>query len=138
MNEEGKEGEKGNCRWGGGCLCPPPSCSIISQDSKAVCIPHAISFGLLDTNEVVCNPLTILFGLPDANEAVCNPYTILFCLPDANEQCAAHTLLHSSSFICPIIWGDSLSTMMGCCDGYHTAPISFHLTPPNDGGFPLL
>ena len=67
---------------------PPPSCSVISEANEAVCVPHAISF-----------------GLPDANKAVCVPHAISVGLPDVNEWCAAHTPLHSSSFIPPIGWG---------------------------------
>jgi hypothetical protein len=100
------EGEGGGGRgrkekpWvGRRVFVPPPSCSIISEASEAVCIPHAISFGLPDTNEVVCIPHTILFGLLDANKVVCIPHTVSFGLPHVNEQCAAHTLLCSSSFI---------------------------------------
>jgi len=106
---------------------PPPSCSVISEDSEAVCVPHAVSFGLPDANEAVCNPHAVSFGLPDANEAVCNPHTVSFDLPDANEAvcnphavsfrlpdanewCATHTLLRSSSFIPPIVWGGIISS----------------------------
>ena len=47
---------------------PPPSCSVISEANEAVCVPHAISFGLPDANEAVCVPHTVSVGLPDANE----------------------------------------------------------------------
>ena len=143
---------------------PLPSCTVIPEASEAVCNPHTVSFGFPDANEAACIPHAASFDLSDANEMVCNPHSVSFGLPDANERCATHTLLSSSFFLSPIVWGgffpvttrtrrcevhtpphsrsiippgDSLS-MTGRCDIHHTAPISFRLTPPIMGGFSFL
>ena len=86
----GERKRRGNSGGGGReeAFAPPPFCSIISEASEAVCIPHTGSF-----------------NLPDANKVVCIPHTISFGLPDVNEQCATHTPLCLSFFIPPIIWG---------------------------------
>ena len=122
----------------------------LPNGSEAVCIPHTISFGLLDTNKVVYNPHTISFGLPDANEAVCIPHTVSFDLPDTSEVvyvisldlpnpkkavCIPHTAPFERFYPLLLFWGDLLSTTMGQCDGYHAALISFHSTPQCWGVF---
>ena len=71
---EGPRERKGRGNPGGAgrrVFVPPPSCSIVSEASEAVCTPH-----------------TSLFDLPDVNEVVCIPHTTSFGLLDTNKQCA--------------------------------------------------
>jgi hypothetical protein len=140
-------------------VCTPHTGSLNLPDgSEAVCIPHTVSFGLPDANEAVCTPVS--FG----RCKLCNPHAVSFGLPDANERCATHTPLRSGFFIPPVVWGGSFRVTArtrrrkvhtpprsrsilppgnsvlttGRCDCYHTAPISFHLTPLITGGFSSL
>ena len=100
---------------------PPPSCSIISEASKVVYVPHTILFDPLNTSKAVCNPHTISFGLPNAN-----------------DWCATHTLLHLSSFIPPCHSGGILSSNNRM--RWHEIHIPLHLSwiiLPNDRGISI-
>ena len=73
-------------------------------------------------------------NVPEASKVVCISHTISFELfyppPTVGGILSKNEVDYS-----PQQQEDSLLTMMEQCDGYHTAPISFHLTPPMMGAF---